>query len=168
MGRLAAVLLLVLAGGCGDHEDAGKLAFYDFKRDLDPAPTGEIRCDSGVPCPEIPRARRFTARRDAAVTADDVAEARATSDPATGASVVLLSLTEQGQQSFRDLTRAVARRGIRTGRPEHVAIVVDGIIVSVAIVDPAADPDGMSAESGVQINGLPPERARAVADELDG
>ena len=82
------------------------------------------------------------------MTNDGTSEARVVRHPATETASILVSLTKQGQQSFHELTRTVSRRGGRTGHAEHVAVAVDGVLVSVAAIDPAAFPDGLSAESG--------------------
>lgn len=106
----------------------------------------------------------------AALTNADIARARADDDPAGGPSVVL-SLTPQGQQAFTAVTRELADRGIhqdRSGDPlqssQHLAIVLDGRIVSIPYVNWREAPDGIDGADGVQISGLQTaEQARRTA-----
>jgi len=90
----------------------------------------------------------------------DIAKARADQDPNGGASV-MLSLTPHGQQAFSTLTRRLADRGLRQARSgdplqssQHLAIVLDGRIVSIPYVNWREAPDGIDGADGVQISGL--------------
>jgi preprotein translocase subunit SecD len=79
--------------------------------------------------------------------AGDVAAqtARADSDPATGQSVVSFGFTRDGRQKFTRLTREVAHRGARAGRPFHIVITVDGRLKERPYIDYAVSPDGLPA-----------------------
>jgi preprotein translocase subunit SecD len=96
----------------------------------------------------------------AAVTNADIAKARAATDPAGGPDVEL-SLTPHGQEAFTTLTRELARRGTlqaHNGDPlqssQHLAIVLDGRIVSTPYVNWREAPDGIDGADGVPISGL--------------
>ena len=111
-----------------------------------------------------------------AITNAQVARARAAVDPFAREPIVALDFTPEGQNAFRELTRAVARRGADNAGPgtdplaglQHFAIVVDDRIVSVPFIDFRTNPDGIDGARGSQIlDNLTPETARRLAALLN-
>jgi preprotein translocase subunit SecD len=107
-----------------------------------------------------------------ALTNADIERARGdVFDVPTGDPIVALELTPDGQKAFTELTRRVAERGAANATPgggvgdaQHIAIVVDGRIVSVPYIDFRQAPEGIEGGAGVQLGGdLTPETARRLA-----
>jgi hypothetical protein len=110
----------------------------------------------------------------APMTNTAIAGARVAKDDVTGAPVVALDFTEQGQRAFRDLTREVAQGGAdhaSGGDPlmtsHHFAFVVDDRIVSVPFIDWKINPDGIDGALGAHILTASAEDARRLAAILD-
>jgi preprotein translocase subunit SecD len=110
-----------------------------------------------------------------AITNAQVTEARAAVDPSTQEPILLVSLDRAGQNAFRELTRAQARRGADNAGPgadrlaalQHFAIVIDDRIVSIPYIDFTDSPDGLNSSGGVRImGGLTPKTARRLAAVL--
>ena len=80
----------------------------------------------------------------------------------TGQSIVLMQFTDDGGDTFHDITRELAIRGrLKTGQlaseiplNQHFAIVLDGEIRSWPSIDFQENPDGISGQTGAQITGL--------------
>ena len=72
-----------------------------------------------------------------------------TSFDTQNAPVVLFDLTEEGQADFERLTKGIAERG-----GGHFAFVLDNEVLTLPLVDAAANPDGIDASNGVQISGV--------------
>jgi SecD/SecF fusion protein len=108
-----------------------------------------------------PSRSRFQIRDRPALTGEDLDKAEQGLDPTTNEPIVILTLTSQGQRRFEQLTRAVAQRGAKEQRAggapsdggQHFALVVGDRVVSLPIIDPAENPKGIDASSGVQITG---------------
>jgi preprotein translocase subunit SecD len=99
----------------------------------------------------------------------DVASARAARDEQTGEPIVLVTFTPTGSARCHDLLRAVAHAGARAGRPYHIAIRVDGRVVTRPYVDYHLLPEGGTCNQGVEINGLPSSTAaKELATKLRG
>jgi hypothetical protein len=107
-----------------------------------------------------------------ALTNADIERARGdVFDVPTGDPIVALELTPDGQKAFTELTRRVAERGAANATPgggvgdaQHIAIVIDGRIVSVPYIDFRQAPDGIEGGTGVQIGGdLTRQTARRLA-----
>jgi preprotein translocase subunit SecD len=108
--------------------------------------------------------RWYVLRDDPALTGEEVLDPKQSFDQGPGGSgqpIVEFAFTDRGRRAFRALTREIARRGQRNhvpgGEPleavQHFAIVLDDEIVSVPYIDYAANPDGVDAEKGSQIEG---------------
>jgi preprotein translocase subunit SecD len=87
--------------------------------------------------------------------------ARQELDTTTGEPIVVLRFTAAGAELFARLTDALAGRGRRLGEAvdpfqsfQHVALVVDGRIVSWPSIDWQAYPNGISGDHGIQISGI--------------
>jgi len=93
----------------------------------------------------------------------DRKSARADVGPATSASVVYFRLTRGGQSKFARLSRELAHRGAKAGRPFHFTIRVDGRVVARPYIDYTRDPDGIPADNGLQIDLARPADAQRLA-----
>ena len=110
-----------------------------------------------------------------ALTEADIARAEPSVDPAIDEPIVVTDFTPRGQAAFSELTRDVARRGARLAEPgagleanHHLAIVVDGRIVSVPFISFRDVPDGIDGARGAQIvSNLTEESARWMASVID-
>lgn len=80
----------------------------------------------------------------------------------TGQAIVLMQFTDEGADTFHDITRELAIRGrLKTGQLgsdfpvlQHFAIVLDGEIRSWPSIDFEENPDGISGQTGAQITGM--------------
>ncbi len=88
------------------------------------------------------------------LSAKDVARSsvRATIDPGSGGPVVYLRLTNAGERKFARLTAKLAHRGASVHRPFHVVITVDDRVIDRPWIDYRHFPNGLSAQSGIQLN----------------
>jgi preprotein translocase subunit SecD len=90
---------------------------------------------------------------------DDLKRAsiRAFFDAANASPEITFNLTGSGNAKIREITRLEWRRGSAQGRPQHVAFVVDGRLITFPQIDPG-DPslsDGIDASiSGVTVEGF--------------
>jgi preprotein translocase subunit SecD len=135
MRSLLLAVILIAATGCGGH-DTDKNWFL-------------ISGEAGIgPTMTIADVARDTAKVDTAPT---------------GEPVVLLSFTAEGTAKFERLTRAVAHRGAKAGRPFHVLIEVDGRALTRPYIDYRLNPDGISGQSGIEITGF---SSRGAAERL--
>jgi hypothetical protein len=86
-------------------------------------------------------------------------------------STLNLGFTPRGQRTFHQLTAGIARRGASLGQPadpvyQHVAVIEDVTLVSVAQIDYRVYPDGIDpATTGIP-TGLPAATTPRVAREL--
>ncbi|MEZ5122286.1 MAG: protein translocase subunit SecD [Solirubrobacterales bacterium] len=79
----------------------------------------------------------------------------------SGAPIVTFGFTDKGRQIWRDTTREIAQRGQASQIPgqdplasaQHFAIVLDNELISVPYIDFRANPDGIDATNGSQIEG---------------
>ena len=97
----------------------------------------------------------------------DLRSARADVDQNTSQPVVLLELTREGQRKFLVLTRRVVRAGRRRHRPAHVVIFVNGRVISRPYIDYRVFPNGLPADSGVQIDVRSVRTARDLVNRLN-
>jgi SecD/SecF fusion protein len=125
-------------------------------------PAGTAVVDDEAIAGQPPQLHRYFAIEDhPGLSATDIENPRPDTDSVTGEPAVLFDFTPSGRRAFKRLTARVAARARRvaaaTGASEssfqHFAIVVDNRIVSLATVDPVANPDGIDAP-GAQISGL--------------
>jgi preprotein translocase subunit SecD len=90
---------------------------------------------------------------DAGMTSTDVASAKAVKDKATGAAGLKLSFTDDGAEAYRQLTGAIAERGLEApanGSP-RLAIAFDDQLLSLTAIDPATSPNGLDPDAGATI-----------------
>jgi preprotein translocase subunit SecD len=90
---------------------------------------------------------------DAAMTSVDIESAKAVKDKATGATGIKLTFTDDGAEAYRQLTGAIAERGLEapaSGSPRH-AITLDAQLLSLSAIDPATSPNGLDPDKGALI-----------------
>ena len=78
--------------------------------------------------------------------------------PGTGEPIVTFDFTPAGRATFSLLTRRIARRGALSSRSgqsslQHLAITLDGRLVSVPAIDYQQYPNGIDPTNGSQISG---------------
>jgi preprotein translocase subunit SecD len=142
MPRLLALAFLLICAGCGGaHHSDGKWFRIYGEGQIGPA-----------------------------LDAGDVAArtARADIDSATGQHIVYFGLTRDGVHKFSRLTRALAQRGTRAGRPFHVLITVDGRVKSRPYIDYRVNPNGIPGDSGIQIDLPSRSECETLARRLRG
>ncbi len=105
----------------------------------------------------------FALRDSPELTGSELAEVTVARD-GFGSPVVIFGFTEQGRTAFRQVTRAIARRGrARTKRrvraseaaafSGHLAIVIDGVVRVRPIINFVENPNGIDGRTGAQISG---------------
>jgi hypothetical protein len=120
--------------------------------------------------PPEPPAGWYVIEDDAGVLPDAVDKARDKTDEATGASGVLIEFTSDGATSYRALTQSIAERGAQapTGGDPRLAVALDDQLVSLAAIDPTANPDGLDPDAGALIGNLGGAgRARLLAKLIE-
>jgi preprotein translocase subunit SecD len=111
-----------------------------------------------------------------ALTNADIERAVVAKDVQTGEPVVVLELTAHGQAAFKALTRELARRGADKAPPgagvesfQHLAIALDGTVLSKPYINFQVNPDGIDGADGAQISDhLTDQTARELAAVLNG
>jgi SecD/SecF fusion protein len=104
--------------------------------------------------------RYFVIEENSELASADVKRPRAVADEVTGEPVVAFDFTQRGRRAFKRLTQRLAERGAKAAAgqasPEpffqHLAIVLDNRVVSLATIDFVATPNGIDAP-GAQIAG---------------
>jgi hypothetical protein len=136
-----------------------------------PAGARVLRVPAGIVVVEAERApnqpatvrRYFVLEDDVELSNSDIENPEQDVDPRTNQPIVVLDFTESGRKAFTALTRRVAERGAQQSSPagpapaqgaQRFAIIVDDRVVSLVTIDPAANPEGIDARNGVQIQGL--------------
>ena len=84
-----------------------------------------------------------------------------TSPGGRGGPIVTFSFSDEGKNKWQEVTRTIAQRGAaRLGLGTdsgsvagHFAIVLDNRLISVPIIDPVDNPDGIDGTNGSQIQG---------------
>jgi preprotein translocase subunit SecD len=112
----------------------------------------------------------FVIEDDAGVLPQAIDGADERRDDATGSHGVQVTFTEAGKEGFRALTRTIVEGALeRPGRGDpRMAAALDDQLVSLAAIDPVANPDGLDPDDGAVIADLGGEaRARLIARLLD-
>jgi SecD/SecF fusion protein len=112
------------------------------------------------------------------LSGDDIKNPEAGSDPTTNQPNVNFEFTDDGRESFEEVTKRIADRGRENAplggiSPEqsaalsgHFAVVLDNEIVSRPIIDFNDNPNGIDGRQGAQIEGLKPQEAQDLAEFL--
>ena len=175
---VAVGLLLLLCTACGGEEDRGEeFRVYHLEVAIGrPGAEGELRCGPPrVACPGIveqpvQNVVRYEERGVPAVTSDGIERAtvRRTTDPATGAPLVVVDLTAKGRDAFARVTKRAARVGGRDQAWHHVAIVVGDEIVAFPEIDYDEYPDGFTEAPAIQLVAASDADARDLVRRLRG
>ena len=132
------------------------------------APGDEV--DDLAAAPSERAAGYFVIEDDAGVLPQGIEGADARRDETTGSHGVHVELTEAGKEAFRALTRTIVEGAAErpgAGDP-RLAAALDDQLVSLAAVDPVANPDGLDPDDGAVIADLGGEaRSRLIAELLD-
>jgi hypothetical protein len=163
--------ILLAAGilaGCGGGEEPAGFAAYHVERQVETtADEPDVTC--GPPALLCPYASGQGERIGYAIAGDARLDGSAIDRGSVRADGprVLVTLTADGAARFRELSRDVARAGLR-GEPHHLAIVVGDEIVAAPTVDPAAYPDGIDAGGGLELTVADDAEAARIAESLRG
>ncbi|HYN52204.1 MAG TPA: hypothetical protein VES62_14890 [Thermoleophilaceae bacterium] len=115
--------------------------------------------------------RYFVIEDNPELSRSDISNPRAGADQLTGQAFVSFDFTAAGRRAFKRLTQRVVVRAAKAGASEasfqHFAVVVDGLIVSLATIDAVANPNGIDAPSAEIANVGSREDARLLARRLD-
>jgi hypothetical protein len=108
------------------------------------------------------RRRWYALQDDVALRGSDIRDPRRATNPDTGRPVVNFAFTDAGRARFKALTEALARRGAassleRTGddpalHNQHFAVVSGAQLLKVPAIDFRANPDGLDARAGSQLD----------------
>jgi SecD/SecF fusion protein len=79
----------------------------------------------------------------------------------TGQPIVTFEFTNQGRETWQDVTRGISQRGLESFAPgsdpqaaaQHFAIALDNELISVPYIDFQQNPDGIDGRTGSQIQG---------------
>ncbi len=140
---------------------------------IDP-PVEVLAIQEGVILAAVGPESYFALRDRASLTGNDIVHPQAITDPVTGEPAISFGLAEHGQEVFEQLTRRIAVRSAaeapkKVGPAEaakisgHLAIVLDGEVVSRPLINFVENPDGIEASQGVTISG---DFSRDEAEEL--
>lgn len=104
-----------------------------------------------------PSAQFFVLRDDVALFGSDIANPRQSTDQA-GEPDLTFGFTSKGVSEFQKLTAQIAKRGSLVSGPgktqdQHFAVSLDTVLLSVPYIDFQADPFGLSARGGADIQG---------------
>jgi preprotein translocase subunit SecD len=163
---LVALVCALAVAACGGDDDDGAgappaFAIYDWEPNLvggaEPFAEREEADNVAADNPGsivVEAASQYHVIQDSpAVAIGDVASAEAVTSEATGEPAVAAELTPEGRRAFAELTREVARRTDAERDAQHFAVVVDGTVLSLPIIDTDANPEGISAREGLSIEG---------------
>jgi hypothetical protein len=120
--------------------------------------------------PPEPPAGWYVIEDDAGVLPEAIEKAEERKDEATGATGVRVEFTDEGATGFRTLTQSIAGRGAEepSGGDPRLAVALDDQLVSLAAIDPTANPDGLDPDDGAVIGNLGgAARARLLARLID-
>lgn len=106
-----------------------------------------------------PRARFYVLEGSPALTGLELVDPRAVRDG--GQPRVRFDLTANGRAAFQRVTRAISQRGQSLMLPgtdpaqvaQHLAVVLDGRLLSLEAIDPQRFPDGLDGDDGAEIAG---------------
>ena len=171
-------LLLALCAGCGGGDrDGEQFAIYHLETAIGrPGNEGVLRCGPPrVVCPGVveqppPHVFHYAVLLKPALTGHDIERStvRRTTDPSTGAPLVVVDLTAAGSRAFAQVTKEAARIGGRDQGWHHVAVVVGDEIVAFPEVDFDSYPDGFTDAPGIQIVAVSIADARNLVQRLRG
>jgi SecD/SecF fusion protein len=108
------------------------------------------------------RRRWYVLHDDVALRGSDIRDPRRATNPATGRPVVNFAFTDAGRARFKALTEALAHRGAASSlertsddpalHNQHFAVVSGAQLLKVPAIDFRANPDGLDARAGSQLD----------------
>ena len=165
---IVAVLVLLASTGCS-RAQRSELTIYDWEAQRGTAfehGVHDLRCKPQA-CPD-PAAKSVYVFGAPRLSGDllDRRSSRADIDPQVGGAVVLIQFTAKGLDRFERLTRTLARRGARRQKPQHFLLVIDDVVYTSPYIDYRFDPDGIRADTGIQLSVTSLDEARKLAKAL--
>src|SRR5262249_9641391 len=173
--------------GVSDQDARAQLAIQDWEQNLlreasksTPVPKGlKLVKATSESAPDVCTSGTcyFLIAEKPALTGEDITSAKFEVDPVTNQPAVTIELSDGGKTKFQDLTRTVAHRGAQGQKPGappgasagHVAFILGNRVLSLPIIDPTQNPDGIDPSNGIQIQGgLTATQAQALANALNG
>jgi len=140
--------------------------------DLDPAqrsdaevlqvPEGILVVRDEKPSADAPDPDRFWVIEDnPALSGTDIKNPEQNFDQGTREPIVTFDFTDKGREAFKNITAAIAQRGLDNSLPgdnpqnnsQHFAIVLDDELVSAPLINYIENPDGIDGSTGAQISG---------------
>jgi len=140
--------------------------------DLDPAqrsdaevlqvPEGILVVRDEKPSADAPDPDRFWVIEDnPALSGTDIKNPEQNFDQGTREPIVTFDFTDKGREAFKNITAAIAQRGLDNSLPgdnpqnnsQHFAIVLDDELVSAPLINYIENPDGIYGSTGAQISG---------------
>jgi SecD/SecF fusion protein len=124
-------------------------------------PEGILVVRDAKPTPDAPQPDRFWVVQDnPALSGTDIKNPEQNFDEQQQP-IVTFDFTDKGRTAFRDITAAIAQRGVDNALPtddpvnasQHFAIVLDDELVSAPYINYAENPDGIDGSTGAQISG---------------
>lgn len=85
----------------------------------------------------------------------------------SGKTKVSFALTTEGQNRFARLTRDAANACKRTGKPQALAVEIDGVRTSGGSIDCRMFPEGFGGGSGIELFGVPKKAATEFAHRMN-
>ncbi|HEV7885802.1 MAG TPA: hypothetical protein VGO81_19670 [Solirubrobacteraceae bacterium] len=108
------------------------------------------------------RRRWYVLQDDVALPGSEIRDPRLATNPDTGEPVVNFAFTDAGRARFKALTEALARRGAASSlnrasddpalHNQHFAVVSGAQLLKVPSIDFRANPDGLDAGAGSQLD----------------
>jgi SecD/SecF fusion protein len=124
-------------------------------------PEGILVVRDQKPNAEAPEPDRFWVIQDnPALSGTDIKNPEQNFDE-TRQPVVTFNFTDKGRTAFKDITAAIAQRGVDNALPtdnpqnasQHFAIVLDDELISAPFINYQENPDGIDGSTGAQISG---------------
>ncbi len=120
--------------------------------------------------------RYYVLEDDTELSGSDIEDPKAGTDPRSQEPIVTMEFTDKGRGAFQRVTKRLAQRGseqiVPAGAPrdsnlQSFAIALDDELVSRATIDYRENPEGISGDTGAQINGIGSlEETNDLAEQL--
>jgi hypothetical protein len=155
------VLLGAFAAGCATHQSA--------RETIQAIPGGSTRLQR-LKSVSTAGLYIYDARRlnSVVVTPRDVVRTSIHVARDSGRPALAGQFTRFGASKFCRLTRALAQRGRRLHRPQHLVMQVNGAVYARPYVDYRAFPSGLCGTPGFEVVGTDPALAAELARKLRG
>jgi hypothetical protein len=139
-----------------------------------PAALGAGKVENGTTVVKVPRGITlltdeddrgyWVVEDDAELTGGEVRRPEQQLDPVTNEPTLVFQLSADGREAFQRTTKRIVERGPRA----RFTIAFDNRVMSVASIDPVANPEGLDGGTGIQLNGIGTlEETQELAHVLD-